>query len=220
MDEDRELLKTSRRSFCRALVLGGASVVLLNAGCKPRLKVFKYPESAEEIADLNEFFVAPNTTEAEIVRVLRLSGEPKLSEVINGYSHKTFPQQNEMIKKVEFDYYKDNINGLLLEYAKPVSVSMGRLSGLLGEPADQGITVGRIDQTPDMRSAFQSNRPIRQGPGPQPPQSTFRYRPKVSHPGGKGFASEVTVDTDGRDANVKGVESIRFYRYAADLYER
>lgn len=212
MKAERNFDIQSRRAFCQSTVVGVLAIVT-GISCDKRVKVFKYPENAEEIADFNEFFVAPDMTESELVRRLNITGTPKVSDAINGYGYKTWSQQNDLIKKVEFGYYNDGLNGLELQYANPVAVSMGRLAGLLGAPAPQGVYVGRNKTVPDALSVIAANVPSGQTPGPAPEQSSFRYRPKVSHPNNDGFGSEVTVDTDGRDSNVKYMDSLRLYRF-------
>ena len=212
MNDGRKGGFLSRRAFCHGSFMG-ALAILTGVSCEKRVKVFKYPENAEEIADFNEFFVASDMTESELISRLNITGTPKLSEPINPWMYKTWPQQNELIKKIVFNVDKDGLRGVDLSYGNPVAVSMGRLAGLLGSPAPQGVYVGENIKEPHTVSMIAANVPYGQTPGPTPKQTSFRYRPTVSHPSGDGFASEVTVHTDGRDSNVKYMESLHIYRF-------
>lgn len=198
----------SRRTFCGMALLAPA-VLSIASSCEKRIKVFKYPENAEEIADFNEFFTAPDMTEAEIIKRLNITGEPKITDLPTGYGYKTFSQQSELISRVEFHTYKTELNGLWIKYAKPVPVSMGRLSGLLGAPAERGMVVGKLEFDPRLVAA---NVAPGHTPRPLPPETSFRYNPPSAYPPGEGFKGEITVDTDGIGSNIKGMEGFRLYR--------
>jgi len=155
-------------------------------------------------------------TESEIIRRLNITGTPKVTELQSGYTYKNFPKQSDLIREVQFDTSGGELRGLWLKYATPVPVSMGRLKGLLGEPEPQGMVVGKNITGIGIATSAASNVPYGHRPPEQPPQTSFRYRHAPSRPTGVGYKSEVTVDTDGMGENVKGMESLRLYRYKDD----
>ncbi len=106
--------------------------------------VLKYPENADEIADFWDIFAEPGFTSEAAVNGLNITGKPEDREQGEKSASLNYPKQSGLISSVRIEMYDGLIEEMALTYENPISISLGRLEYLFGEPQNLGGPVGYL----------------------------------------------------------------------------
>jgi hypothetical protein len=202
----------SRRSFCgSAMSLFGLAVI--GSGCVPRKKVLKYPESAEECADLFEFFTDPAFGFDQAKAGLHITGEPKILDATSDWRRTTFPSQNGLIRSIELGTSKGELSSIHIYYQSAIDVSLKRLESLLGTSKEyNNVTVGGIDRSSVSPTAAFTNIMPDSPQRNRPRESSYGFYPEEPLKTGL-LKGSLLINCESTDKNVKRTSFLRYERW-------
>lgn len=209
----------TRRTFLQALVLGGAGLIsacsMMPRQFRLNKPVLKYPENADEIADFWDIFAEPGFNAEAAVKGLNITGQPEDLEQGGESVTSTYPKQNDLVSRVRIDQRNGEIDEMYLNYENPISVSLGRLEYLFGEPKNLGGPVGFLSMLDvSVPVANRGPNPISRGPY----YMQFGFDTRHTLPDGRLIKGRVGVSADGDyslnvGSKTRNVNSIEFTKF-------
>lgn len=201
----------SRRSFCGAAI-AAFGIAAIGASCKQRVKVLKYPENAEEVADLFELFTDRDFSFEAAKAGLKITGEPRSFDSSENWRRNTFPKQNELIREIELGTSKGELSSMYIYYQDAIEVSLRRLESLLGTAKRyDNHMVGKADLVQSDSIAALTNRMPNSPPDNRPPTSSFGFYPAEPLTPNS-LKGSLLIRSEHSDANLKRVNFLRYER--------
>lgn len=201
----------TRRSFCGAAI-AAFGIAAAGGACKPRVKVLKYPENAEEVADLFEFFTHRDFDFEKAKAGLKITGDPRSLDSSSTWRRTFFPKQNELIREIELGTSKGELSSIYIYYENAIEVSLRRLESLLGTAKRyDNHMVGKTDLAGSDSIAAFTNRMPNSPPDNRPRTTSFGfYPPEPLTP--DSLKGSLLIRSNDTGDNVKRVTFLRYER--------